>query len=100
MVTGAAAGIGRAIALALAREGTDLCLLDVDAAKLVTVAEEVQTFGVEVLTTVCDLANHAAVGASLELLRNKWDRLDILINNAGLAFFGPTHTMSAEQLDP
>lgn len=99
MVTGAAAGIGRAIALALAREGTDLCLLDVDAAKLVTVAEEVQTFGVEVLTTVCDLANHSAVGASLELLRNKWDRLDILINNAGLAFFGPTHTMSAEQLD-
>ena len=54
MVTGAASGIGRAIALALARAGADLCLLDIDEHGLANVALQVRSLGVRVMTVTCD----------------------------------------------
>lgn len=56
LVTGAASGIGRAIALALAREGVDLYLVDIDDLKIDPVAREARAHGVEVRTVHCDLA--------------------------------------------
>ena len=56
LVTGAASGIGRAIALALARQGADLYLLDVHEANLSAVAAEARRFGVTVFESLCDVA--------------------------------------------
>ena len=56
VVTGAASGIGRAIALELARHGAELFLLDVDAKQLERTADEARSAGVEVIATRCDLS--------------------------------------------
>jgi len=57
LVTGAANGIGRAIVLALAAEGADLFLVDIDAENLAAVAVGARAYGVDVETHVCDLAD-------------------------------------------
>jgi 3-oxoacyl-[acyl-carrier protein] reductase len=97
LVTGAASGIGRAIALALAREGADLFLIDIDALKLAQVADEARGYGVEVVTAVCDLAEPSQITAAVHSLLAQWGRLDILINNAGVAYYGTTHEMTEQQ---
>ncbi len=97
MVTGAASGIGRSIALALAREGADLFLVDIDEARLEATAREAERHGIEVVTSVCDLAQPAETSATLGELLCKWGRLNILVNNAGVAYFGATHEMTSEE---
>jgi short-subunit dehydrogenase len=97
LVTGAAAGVGRALALALAREGADLFLVDIDADNLARVADEVRQRGVVAVTEVCDLAEPAAITAAAASVRAQWGTLNILINNAGLRYYGPTEAMSAAQ---
>jgi len=97
MVTGAASGIGRAIALALATEGADLFLVDIKRDDLAAVAEEARGRGVEVITAVCDLADPLQISAAVNQLRKAWNRLNILINNAGITYYGQTHLMSGEQ---
>ena len=97
LVTGAASGIGRAIALALAREGADLWLLDVDEAGLQDVVSEAAATGVEAIGRRCDLTQADAVSAALQELLGEWGGLDILVNNAGVAYYGPTEKMTAQQ---
>src|SRR5262249_52499426 len=97
LVTGAASGIGRALARALAREGADLFLLDIDAENLARVADETRQQGVAAITHVCDLADPAAITAAVAALKAEWGALNILINNAGITFYGPTETMSETQ---
>lgn len=97
LVTGAASGIGRAIALALAKEGADLYLVDIDDVKLAATAREAQSFGVSVATSICDLAQPSQITATVKSLEARWGKLDILVNNAGVAYYGPTDQMTAEQ---
>jgi len=99
LVTGAASGIGSAIALALAQEGIDLYLVDIDKAKLATTAHEAKGFGVRVVTRSCDLAQSDEINAMVDALLSQWGTLDLLVNNAGIAYYGPTHGMTAEQWD-
>jgi len=94
LVTGAARGIGRAIALALAEEGVELWLIDIDAAELSVTAAEARTRGVEAVEWICDLADPAAITVAVRKLLSAWNKLDILVNNAGIAYFGPTREMS------
>ena len=97
LVTGAASGIGRAIALALAREGADLFLIDIDAENLERAAAEARQHGVAAIAQVCDLADPAAITEAVLSLRAHWGALNILINNAGLSYYGSTETMTADQ---
>ena len=61
LVTGAGQGIGRGIALRLAREGAALCLVDMKADKLAEVAREVEALGAKACTTVADVSDRGAV---------------------------------------
>jgi 3-oxoacyl-[acyl-carrier protein] reductase len=97
LVTGAASGIGRAIALALAKEGADLFLIDVKRDALAAVADEARARGVEAFTADCDLADPAQIAAAVAQLQRTWNGLNILINNAGITYYGQTHLMTPEQ---
>lgn len=99
LITGAAAGIGRGIALALAREGADLYLLDIDEAGLAAVAVEVTALGVLVHTDRCDLSQPSEITRATSAMLGRGFTPDILVNNAGLAYYGPTHLMTAAQWD-
>ena len=96
LVTGAASGIGRAIALALAREGATLYLLDIDAINLAVVAAEARRHGAPVVEASCDLAQPPQVTAAVQALLEHWGGLDILVNNAGVSYHGKTETMPAK----
>jgi 3-oxoacyl-[acyl-carrier protein] reductase len=96
IVTGAASGIGRAIALALAAEGADLFLIDRDAERLANLIHEVRAHGIEVATEVCDLAISAEISRAMGRARATWDSINIVVNCAGIAPYGLFHVMAAE----
>ena len=89
LVTGAAAGLGKATALRLARAGADICLVDIDAEALASAAAEVRALGVKAINQAIDLADvdncRNAVAAAVQA----FGRLDALCNVAGV--FLPTH---------
>ncbi len=97
LVTGAASGIGRAIALALAREGANLVLLDIDDQNLDQTASQARALGVAVRTRHCDLSEPAEISVAVADLTAGGAPIHILINNAGLAHYGSTHAMTALQ---
>jgi 3-oxoacyl-[acyl-carrier protein] reductase len=99
LVTGAASGIGHAIALALARQGADLFLLDIDDANLAATAQAAKEAGVSVATRVCDLAQRAEIEAAIDAVLAAWGCLDILVNNAGVAYYGAAEAMTEELWD-
>jgi short-subunit dehydrogenase len=99
LVTGAASGIGREIALALALEGAHVYLIDIDEAALAEVVRDAQVCGVEAVGARCDLSQPEEVSAALKELMAAWGGIDILVNNAGVAYYGPTEKMTAVQWD-
>jgi NAD(P)-dependent dehydrogenase (short-subunit alcohol dehydrogenase family) len=84
LVTGAAQGIGRATALAFAREGAQLALLDIDADGLAEVKSEAEAIGVGVAVAATDLSTGYGVSKGIDaLLQVYGGQLDILVNNVG-----------------
>lgn len=87
LVTGAAAGIGRAISQRMGEAGAALELVDIDAAKLEATRAELQGTGVNVRTHVIDMSKKAEIDALWHALRSSLP--DILVNNAGIYPFKP-----------
>jgi NAD(P)-dependent dehydrogenase (short-subunit alcohol dehydrogenase family) len=96
LVTGAASGIGRAIALRLADEGARVYLIDINAAELTKVVAEAKQRGVDALGRVCDVSDSRQISGAVQHLLDHWGGLDILVNNAGITYYGVTPRMSAE----
>jgi len=84
LVTGAGRGIGKAIALAFAREGAQVAVNDINPASCEAVANEITTLGGEAAAFHADVSNKLAVQALLIDLEDRWGRVDVLINNAGV----------------
>lgn len=101
VVTGAASGIGAALAHGLAERGSDLVLLDRDAAGLAAVAADVRTFhrAVTVETHVVDVADDAALEAVARAVVAAHPHVDMLVNNAGVAMAGLFEQMSIEDFE-
>src|SRR5216110_1501728 len=103
LVTGAASGIGRAGALALARAGYDVAINYSRSEKEAqAVAVEAGRGGVKALVIKCDVADEAGVRAMFKQVKDKFGRLDVLINNAGTtAAWKPKdlETLSLEEWD-
>lgn len=85
LVTGAGQGIGRSIALRLARDGVDLALVDINVEKLQAVAAEIRNLGRRATTYVADVSKRDEIYAAVEHAANELGSLDIMVNNAGIA---------------
>jgi len=99
VVTGAGGGIGRGIALALARRGCHLALADIDAAGVAASASEAEALGVRTSRHVLDVADRAAVAALPIAVRAVQGRVDVLVNNAGVALGGTFEQVSEADFD-
>jgi short-subunit dehydrogenase len=85
IITGASSGIGRACALAFAREGCRLILAARDIQKLGEVADESRKLGAEALAVQTDIASEDECRNLINMAIEHYDRIDILINNAGMS---------------
>ncbi len=99
VVTGAAVGIGRAIALAFARFGADLAICDRDAEHLAATARDIERIGRRVVTAVVDVRDGEGARRFLGLVAAELQRVDILVNNAGGGFFAPFLEVSEKGQD-
>jgi NAD(P)-dependent dehydrogenase (short-subunit alcohol dehydrogenase family) len=89
VVTGAAQGIGRATAVALARFGADLAICDRDTEGLASTAAEIERLGRSVLTAELDVRDAEAVERFHEAIEGRFGHVDVLVNNAGGGFHAP-----------
>ena len=101
LITGAASGIGAALAAGLAAKGCKLLLVDRDPVGLEDVAGQIRARGATVETRIVDLVDADAIRALPDWAQDRFGRLDILINNAGVALggrFDETHLEDFEWL--
>ncbi len=99
VLTGAASGIGAALAVRLAAEGADLALVDRDGPGLHSVAETARQSGVQVNTYTVDLADQAAISQLPGTVNADLGAASVLINNAGMALAGAFEQIPAAQFD-
>ncbi len=99
IITGAAAGIGEATARLFASEGARVALCDVVEDDLQKVAAGIRQEGGEALAVVCNVADEEQVKAMIGEVRDAYERLHILINNAGVTRDALTPRMSADKWD-
>ena len=97
IITGAGRGIGRATAIAFAKEGIHVGLIGKTAANLEKVAEELREYGVNVTFAAADVADNESVIAAVEHVKSELGPIDILINNAGIGKFGKFLELSPEE---
>jgi NAD(P)-dependent dehydrogenase (short-subunit alcohol dehydrogenase family) len=99
LVTGAARGLGRAIALALAEAGADVALGLRDVASDGGLAAEIAALGRRALPLQLDVSRMAEIGAAVDAAVAAFGRLDILVNNAGIAPGNPAEEVREEDFD-
>ncbi|KAB2849921.1 MAG: SDR family NAD(P)-dependent oxidoreductase, partial [Hyphomicrobiaceae bacterium] len=85
LVTGAARGIGKAIARRFAQEGADVAIVDRDGELAGAVADELKALGRRVFVAVADVSSCAQIRNAVEAAASTFGRLDICVNNAGIA---------------
>lgn len=99
VVTGAGSGIGRALAYELARRGAKLALSDVDTAGLAETVKQVRVIGARVHEAKLDVSDRAAVLSYADDVVAEFGVVNIVVNNAGIAFTGDIEKMSFEQIE-
>lgn len=83
VVTGGSAGLGKGIAIALARQGADIALLARREDKLKLAAADIESLGVKCLSVQCDISSDESVDAAVKAVTDAFGKVDILVNNAG-----------------
>ncbi len=97
VVTGAAVGIGQAALVAFAREGARVALVDRDRERGLALLDDLQRAGYEALAVGADVADENDVRAMVEQVVDRWDRLDVLVNNAGVYIQGDVTQTSLDE---
>jgi len=96
IITGAAKGIGRSFALALAKEGMNLFITDIDLENLEKVKNEIEDVGVKVHAGKCDVSKFKDFENIAKEFYSKLGDVDLLINNAGIAIAGAVNNLELE----
>lgn len=84
LVTGAAVGIGRAVAIKFAAEGANVVIVDVNYDKLCSVKSEIEAFTKNVLAVECDITDERKVYETVKYAESVFGKVDILVNNAAV----------------
>lgn len=99
VVTGASSGLGADAALAYAEAGAKVALLARRVEKLESVKESIIASGGEAIAIVCDVTSEESVETAMKAVVKEYGRIDILLNNAGIAVRGGVDSMSVEEWD-
>ncbi|MCD7098310.1 acetoin reductase [Stenotrophomonas sp. MMGLT7] len=99
LVTGAGQGIGRGIALRLARDGAAVALVDVKADKIEEVAGEIRALGRKATTFVADISDRDQVFAAVDHAEKELGGFDIMVNNAGISQVKPLADVTVEEVE-
>ena len=99
LVTGGARGIGRAIALALAREGADVAVCDIDLDGAKEVARQISALGRRALALKADISKREETKRMVEEIVARFGKIDILVNNAGIIRRGTFEEHTEEDWD-
>ena len=97
LITGAASGIGRSLAILLAKEGMNLCIVDIDTDNLESVRKEIDDLGANVYSRRCDVSKLEEIQKIADEFYEKLGDVDLLINNAGVAGGGFIKDISYEE---
>jgi 3-oxoacyl-[acyl-carrier protein] reductase len=99
IVTGAGQGIGRAIALGMAREAASIFIADLNAANANTVKQEITARGGRAAALCTDISEEQSVRAMVDVALKEFHRIDILVNNAGIFPTSPVEELQEEEWD-
>lgn len=99
LVTGAAAGIGKACAMRLAREGVQVGVLDLKLDACEAVVKEIEAAGGKAIALQASIADRGQVTAAVDKLRKAFGPVTIVVNNAGISTFHPFEELTDEHWD-
>jgi short-subunit dehydrogenase len=99
LITGSSRGLGLALARQLAREGCRVVLSARNQAELERARQDVERLGAEVLAVICDVSDREQVRRLVHQATERFGRIDILINNAGVMTVGPLATQTIEDFE-
>ena len=99
VITGAASGIGQAIALLFAKQGAHVVVLDIDRGAAVATVNSIQQNGGRAIFLSCDVSKSSEVHKVFQTIVSELRRIDILVNNAGIAHIGTLASTSEEDFD-
>ena len=97
IITGGGRGLGKATAIAFAKEGIDIAITGRNEAILKETVAELEALGVKAIYSVFDVGDYEAVKNSIKNIVNELGAVDILVNNAGIAAFGTLNEMKVEK---
>jgi len=99
IITGSAAGIGRASSLLFAKEGASVAAIDCDQAGNAELVEKIRRNGGNAEALTADVSSAEDVGRVVQQVVARWKKIDILFNNAGIVGGGKVHTLTEEEWD-
>lgn len=99
LITGAASGIGLAIAVSFAKQGASVVIADKDAEKAMAISAVYKKQNLKIIGVGCDVTIEANVSEAISHTLKQFGRLDILVNNAGLQYVSPIEDFPSDQFE-
>ena len=99
LITGGSRGLGLVLGREFVRQGARVAICARDVKELERASADLVRRGLPVLAVPCDVTNRAAVEAMVEIVRNHFGQIDVLVNNAGVIEVGPLEVMTLEDFE-
>jgi len=99
LITGASSGIGKKTAIQFAKKGSNIILVARRKQKLDEIANDLKKFNISTLVCECDVSDKSQVEKTAKLVLEKYESIDILINNAGFAIYGSVSDLTTEEIE-